>query len=120
MSPAKGQHGFRHSTTSACLQLTTDIETCFNPRKPPHNTVSVAIDLTAAFDTVSHDILISKIVRLSWLPSITRWLSCYLRGKQAETSFRGNKSIMRIIRTGVPQGSWLSSSLLNCYIADMP
>ena len=63
LSPAKDQHGFRprHSTTSALLQLTTDIETAFNQRKPPHRTVCVAIDLTAAFDTVSHDTLISKI-----------------------------------------------------------
>ena len=40
----------------------------------------VAIDLTAAFDTVSHDILISKIAGSSLSPAITRWLSCYLRG----------------------------------------
>ena len=64
LSPDKDQHGFRprHSTTSALLQLTTDIETGINQRKPPHRTVCVAIDLTAAFDTVSHDTLISKIV----------------------------------------------------------
>ena len=63
LSPAKDQHGFRprHSTTSALLQLTTDIYTGFNPRKPPHRTMWVAIELTAAFDTVSHDTLISKI-----------------------------------------------------------
>ena len=63
ISPAKDQHVFRprYSTTSALLQLTTDIETGFNQWKLPHRTVSVAIDLTAAFDTVSHDTLISKI-----------------------------------------------------------
>ena len=83
LSPARDQHGFkpRHSTTSALLQLTTDIETGFNQRKPPHRTVYVAIDLTAAFDTVSHDTVISKIIRSSLPPAITRWLSCYLRGR---------------------------------------
>ena len=30
LSPVKGQHGFRHPTTSGFLQLTTDIETGFN------------------------------------------------------------------------------------------
>ena len=85
LSPAKDQHGFipRHSITSAILQLTTDIETGFNQRKPPYRTVCVAIDLTAAFDTMSHDTLISKIAGSSLPPAITRWLSCYLRGRQS-------------------------------------
>ena len=122
LSPAKDQHGFRprHSTTSALLQLTTDIETGFNQQKPPHRTVCAAIDLTAAFDTVSHDILLSKIAGSSLPPAITRWLSCYMRGRQAATSFRGTKSSTRIVRTAVPQGSKLSPSLFNYYIADMP
>ena len=49
LSPAKNQHGFRprHSTTSALLRVTTDIETVFNLRTQPHSTVCVAIDLTA-------------------------------------------------------------------------
>ena len=92
LSPAKDQHCFRHSTTSALLQLTTDIETGFNQRKPPHCTVCVAIDLTAAFDIVSHDPLISNIAGWSLPPAITRWLPCFLRGRQAATSFRGTKS----------------------------
>ena len=106
LSPAEDPHGFRlrHSTTSALLYLTTDIETGFNQRKPPHRTVCVVIYLTVAFDTVSHDTLISKITRSSLPPVITRWLSCYLRGRQAATSFRGTKSSTRIVSTGIPQG----------------
>ena len=69
---------------------------------------------------MSHDTLISKIAGSSLPPAITRWLSCYMRGRQAATSFRGTKSSTRIVRTGVPQGSKLSPSLSNYYIADMP
>ena len=59
LSPTKYQHGVRprHSTTSVLLHLTTDIETGFNQRKPSHHTVCMAIGLTAAFDTVSHEII---------------------------------------------------------------
>ena len=86
--PSAGQHGFRpgRSTTSALLQLTSDIATGFNQRKPPHRAVCVDVDLTAEFDTVNHNVLLSKIVR-STLPEATcRWLSNYLRGRQSLTS----------------------------------
>ena len=119
---ASDQHGFRtgHSTTSALLQLTSDVATGFNQRKPPHRTVCVAVDLTAAFDTVNHNALLSKIAR-STLPEATcRWLSNYIRGRQSVTSSRGVKSKARIIHTGVPQGSKLSPTLFSFYIADMP
>ena len=100
------QHGFRHehSTTSALLQLTTD----------------VAVDLSAAFDTICHDNLLSKINRSQLPPATVRWLSCYLRGSQAKTCFRGVKSTSRKVNTGVPQGSKLSPSLFSFYMADMP
>ena len=72
LPPAVDQHAFRpkHATTSALLQLTTDIAIGFNQKKPPHRTVGVAVDLTAAFDTVNHTVLISKIGR-SKLPEAT-------------------------------------------------
>ena len=120
--PTFDQHGFRpgHSTTSALLQLTSDVVTGFNQRKPPHRTICVAVDLTAAFDTVNHNVLLSKIAR-SALPEATcRWLSNYIRGRQSVTSCRGVKSKARIIHTGVPQGSKLSPTLFSFYIADMP
>ena len=86
----------------------------------PHRTVCVAVDLTAAFDTVNHNVLLSKIVR-STLPEATcRWLSNYLRGRQSVTSCRGVKSKARIVHTGVPQGSGMSPALFSFYLADMP
>ena len=42
-------------TTSALLQLTTDIAVGFNQRKPPDRTVYVAVDLLASFLTVCHN-----------------------------------------------------------------
>ena len=92
----------------------------FNQRKPHDRTVCVAVDLSAAFDTVCHNKLLSKINRSPLPPATSRWLSSYLRGRQARTCFRGVKSSSRKVHAGVPQGSKLSPSLLSFYIADMP
>ena len=92
----------------------------FNQRKPPDRTICVAVDLSTAFDTVCHNNLLSKINRSQLSPATARWLSCYLRGRQAKTCFRGVKSTSRKVNTGVPQGSKLSPSLFSFYIADMP
>ena len=82
--------------------------------------VFVAVDLTAAFDTVNHNVLLSKIVR-STLPEATcRWLSNYIRGRQSVTSCIFVKSKPRIVHTGVLQGSKMSPTLFSFYIADMP
>ena len=57
--------GFRpdHSTTPALLHMTTDNAMGSNQRKPPKLTICVAVDLSAAFDTVCHNNLLSKITR---------------------------------------------------------
>ena len=104
--PAQDQHGFRreHSTTSALLQLTTDLAVGFNQRNPPDRTVCVAVYLSAAFDTVCHNNLLSKINISQFPPATARWISRYLRGMQSKTCFRGVKSTSRKVNTGVPQG----------------
>ena len=61
LQPTSDQHRFRpdHSTTSALLQMTTNIAMGFNQRKPPDRTICVAVDLSAAFDIVCHNNLLS-------------------------------------------------------------
>ena len=70
LQPAPDQHGFRidHSTTSALLQMTTDIAMGFNQRKPPDRTICEAVDLSAVFYTVCLNNLLSKINRLQLPP----------------------------------------------------
>ena len=122
LQPAPDQHGFRpdHSTTSALLQMTTNIAMGFDQKKPPDRTICVAVDLSAAFDTVCHNNRLPKINRSQLLPATSRWLSCYPRERQAKTCFRGVQSTSRKVNTGVPQDSKLSPSLFSFYIVDMP
>ena len=105
-----------------CTATTSDVATGFNQRKQLHRTICVAVDLTTAFNTVNHNVLLSlsKISR-STLPKATcRWLSNYIRGRQSVTSCRSVKSKAKIVHTGVTQGSKLLPSLFSFYLADMP
>ena len=114
--PAPDQHGFRqeHSTTSALSQLTTDIAMGFNQRKPPDRTVCVAVDLSAAFDTVCHNKLLSKINRSPLPPATSRWLSSYLKGRHAKTCFRGVKSSSRKVHIYIADANRTSQAGLLC------
>ena len=115
-----GSLTFHRQQPNALLQLTSDIAKGFNQMKPPHRTVSVAVDLTAEFDAVNHNVLLSTIVR-STLPEATcQWLSNYIRGRQSVTSCRGVKSRAMIAHTGVPKGSSMYPTLFSFYLADMP
>ena len=109
LQPTPDQHGLRpdHSTTSALLYMTTYIAMGINQRKPPDRTICVGVDLSIAFDTVCHNNLLSKINRSQLPPATPRWLSCYLRGRQAKTEFRGVKLTSRKVSNGVAQGSKL-------------
>ena len=80
----------------------------------------MAVDLSAAFDTVSHNNLLTKTNSSQLPPARARWLYSYLRGRQANICFRGVKSTSRKVHTGVPQGSKLSPSLFSFYITDIP
>ena len=69
---------------------------------------------------ICHRTLLEKLSRTSLPPSLTRWLSGYLTGRQARTLFRGETSPARIVRTGVPQGSVISLTLFNSYVGSLP
>ena len=93
------------------------VATGFNHRKSPHRTICVAVYLTAAFDTVNHNVLLSNIAR-SRLPEATcRWLSNYIRGRQSVSSCRCESKDDPYWRSA---RSKLSPTLFSFYIVDMP
>ena len=116
------QHGFRkkRSTTTALHAISSHIKKGLNKSKPVDRTVMVAVDLTCAFDTVSHNILLQDISELPLCPFIKRFLVGYLRGRKTYVEFRGVRSKCRKMRQGVPQGGVLSPLLFNLYMSKMP
>ena len=122
LSRAPSQHGFApfHSTTTALLPVVTKIAEGFNAIKPPSRSATVAIDISKAFDSVDHTLLLDQISHSTLHSNLVRWLAAYLRGRTASCHYLAAKSPLKIIHTGVPQGSVLSPSLFNYFVSDCP
>ena len=118
----RSQHGyaFQHSTTTALLPIATKVAIGFNNKKPASRSVLVTIDVSKAFDSVEHTLLIEDISNSSLHPNYVRWLAAYLRGQVASCQFDGVKSKLRNIKSGTPQGSCLSPDLYNYFTSDCP
>ena len=80
----------------------------------------VALDLTAAFDTVDHHHLFNDIANSNLSNNTKRWILAYLRGRRTYVEFRDTKSKRRKVKQGVPQGGVLSLVLFNIYLSKMP
>lgn len=74
------------------------------------------LDMSAAFDTVDHDILLERLATSFGMA----WLRSFLTGRSQQVSFNGGLSSIGFITTGVPQGSVLGPLLFLLYSADVP
>ena len=121
LPPSPIQHGFRsqHLTVTALLPIVNCAVNNINQNKL-HRSAAVAVDISKAFDTVDHWLLIKKILNTNLNVNAKRWLATYLRGRTASVLYQGVSSKKLYVRAGVPQGSILSPSLFAFFTADLP
>ena len=81
---------------------------------------TVLIDLSKAFDTLNHDIILSKLGYYGVSGVELRLLSNYLSDRVQYVEYLGAISQSRSIGVGVPQGSILGPLLFLIYINDLP
>ena len=82
-------------------------------------TFRVFIDLEKAFDTVNHQILLSKLQHYEIRDNALKWLTSYLMNRKQFVKLNGSQSKHGNICCGVPQGSILGPLLFTIYINDM-
>ena len=69
--------------------------------------MGVFIDLSRAFDTVDHNILLEKLEHHGIRGLALNWFRSYLSNRQQYVEFNSLCSSRQQIRCGVPQGSIL-------------
>lgn len=112
----KLQSGFRqqHSTETALLKVVNDIRLSTDSGKI---TVLVLLDLSAAFDTVDHNILIDRLETYVGLSgTVLGWFKSYLNNRDYFVSIGSHISEKNTMQYGVPQGSILGPLLFNLYM----
>ncbi len=79
--------------------------------------VLVLLDLSAAFDTVDHNILLQRLANKVGLSGIVhQWFRSYFEGRGYYVSIGEHKSKWTSMTCGVPQGSILAPLLFSLYM----
>ena len=112
------QFGFRggHSTDHPLINLVDNIYYSFNENK---HTLGVFIDLSKAFDTVDHEILLKKLELYGVKGNVLNWFKNYLTNRKQYIEIESQKNDCVNIKFGDPQGSLLGPLLFLIYVNDL-
>ena len=115
----KSQYGFRkgRNTTHATVDFLQTVERALHDQE---YAIGIFCDLSKAFDTLDHDILLKKLDHYGIRGKWHAWIKSYLSNRKQYVDMNGTLSNTEAITVGVPQGSILGPLLFLIYINDLP
>ncbi len=112
------QYGFRegYSTNLALVEIMDQVHKALNDG---NYVLGLYLDLSKAFDTVDHSLLLKRLYWYGIHGTTHEWFSSYLSNRKQYVHINEVKSAQCKIEIGVPQGSVLGLLLFLLYVNDI-